>query len=309
MQNNYAQIEVWLLTGFLGSGKTTMLNALLNNEYFADKDTALVINEYGSIGIDSNLIQKQELPKYEINKGSIFCICTKTEFFKVFEQLRTNRPEIVIIEATGIAETSGIEQLLSEPMLENLFKTRCNICMVDAKNFVQTAAFLKTAVSQVEQADAVIINKIDLATANSLAQTQEIVTRLNPAAQIYKAEYGKVKSDFLTSICRQNKKSVISQNPPGKMPSSYIKTDIPLDKNVFFYTVEKLKKSILRLKGNIAFTDCNAFIEIAGQEIIVKPACQNMGNHTSFCVIGWEIEKQELTAAFEKCLYKAHQNQ
>ena len=295
-------IEVWLLTGFLGSGKTTMLNSLLAGEYFAGKDTAIVINEFGKLGIDSHLIKEKKFPTYEINKGSIFCICTKTEFIKTFQLLKHNKPDTIIIEATGIAETSGIEQLLKEPVLDNTFKIRANICLADAGSLIQTAAFLKPAISQVQQADAIVINKKDLVNSQVLSETTIFSKELNPNALITTTEYGKVSTDFLNSLKHWQHTRNISECPPQEIPSIYIKTDSPLNKKLFFQTLERLKDYILRFKGNVSFEDGKLFIEVAGKQVIQDNFCDSLGAPTAFCVIGWKIDKQQLRDAFQNCI-------
>ena len=70
---NNNPIEVWILGGYLGAGKTTALNALLSGPAFADRNPALIINEFGRIGVDGALVERRELSRYEINKGSLFC--------------------------------------------------------------------------------------------------------------------------------------------------------------------------------------------------------------------------------------------
>ena len=80
-------IDVYILTGYLGAGKTTTLNRLIGAERFAGKKLALIINEFGKMGVDGQLLLPGDYTKYEINKGSIFCICTKTDFLKALDSI------------------------------------------------------------------------------------------------------------------------------------------------------------------------------------------------------------------------------
>ena len=97
-------IDVWLLTGYLGAGKTTMLNNLLGAEMFKGKRVALVINEFGQLGIDGALVRPGEWTKFELNKGSLFCACIKVDTVKVSGIAFDIKPDVVIIEATGLAK-------------------------------------------------------------------------------------------------------------------------------------------------------------------------------------------------------------
>ncbi len=177
-------IDVWLLTGFLGAGKTTALNYLLRSPVFADRKITLVINEFGKISIDGQLVEPGAYSKYEINKGSLFCICTKTDFLRIFQEIRLLEPDVVLVEATGIAETSDLEQLLCESVLKGDFHIQANLCIVDGVNFIKTAAFLKAAVSQVRWADGLVINKTDQLSDKEIQQVTGILKELNPSAGI-----------------------------------------------------------------------------------------------------------------------------
>jgi G3E family GTPase len=83
-------IPVIIFTGYLGAGKTTSLNTLLNTDWVKSKNIALIINEFGSVGVDGKLVEPGNYAKYEINRGSIFCICTKTDFVKYMTDISEN---------------------------------------------------------------------------------------------------------------------------------------------------------------------------------------------------------------------------
>ena len=92
-------IPTILLTGFLGSGKTTLLNRLI--DHYKSKRTVLLINEFGKVGIDGELLVEGNYEKIELNKGSLFCICVRTDFIFEVETIATQiKPELLIIEAT-----------------------------------------------------------------------------------------------------------------------------------------------------------------------------------------------------------------
>lgn len=293
-----------MLTGYLGAGKTTVLNSLLTSPFFAKQKTALVINEFGKMGIDGQLVKPGDYTKYEINKGSIFCVCTKTDFIRIFQEIGRRRPDAVIIEATGIAETSDIEQLLYDSTLNDAFAIRANLCIVDALYFIQTAAFLKAAVAQVQWADGLIVNKRDLVAAQGLADVQKVLTELNPNASQRVTEFGKVEPAYLASLTHQRHEGDLFDCPPEEIPSIYIKADAAVDRRRFFETLETLKDHILRFKGDVCFADGAAFVEVAGGRIIEQPAKGTFEARTAFTVIGWKIEKQLLKDAFEQTLYK-----
>jgi len=296
------QIDIWLVTGYLGAGKTTAVNTLLRSDRFSNKKLALVINEFGKMGIDGQLIDSGDYDKFEINKGSIFCICTKTDFIRIFQEIGQLRPDVVLIEATGIAETSDIEKLLYDSTLANIFQIRANLCIIDAHYFIQTAAFLKAAIAQVQWADGLIINKKDLVSFQGLQQVQQVLKELNPAAEQIVTEFGKIEEAFLDKLTHQSREGDLFECPPEEIPSIYIKSDAMVDRDCFYETLETLKDHILRFKGDVCFQDGAMFVEIAGGLITEKPSCNAFNAKTAFTVIGWKIEKQRLENAFQQSL-------
>jgi len=105
-------IPTILLTGFLGAGKTTLLNRLI--EHYKSKRTVLLINEFGKVGIDGEMLVEGNYEMIELNKGSLFCICVRTDFIFEVERIATQiKSELLIIEATGLADTSEMEKMLS----------------------------------------------------------------------------------------------------------------------------------------------------------------------------------------------------
>jgi G3E family GTPase len=297
-------IEVWLLTGYLGAGKTTALNHLLGSQIFAGRKIALVINEFGKIGIDGRLVKPGAYAKFEINKGSIFCICTKTDFLQTFQEIRALRPEVVLIEATGIAETSDLEQLLSESVLQADFQIQANLCIVDGVNFIKTAAFLKAAVSQVRWADGLAINKADQLSDKEIKQVAGILEELNPSAVVTHTQFGKIETNFLKSLSHQSHNLPLFSCPPEEIPAVCITTDCSVNKEFFYKTIESLKSRILRLKGDVGFESGPRFVEIAGEQVTEKPSCGKFETRTAFTVIGWKIDKQQLKDAFQECIIK-----
>ena len=295
-------IEVWLLTGYLGAGKTTALNHLLTGQLFSGRKVALVINEFGKMGVDGQLIEPGSYSKYEINKGSLFCICTKTDFIRIFQQIVHQQFDTVLIEATGIAETVDLEQLLSEPILAGAFRIRANICIVDGINFIKTAAFLKAAVSQVRWADGLIINKTDQLSQERIRQITDILKELNPSAKIMHTQFAEIETDFMDTLSHSRQEGPLLTCSPEEILTAYIATDQTVNKESFYKTIDLLKDHVLRLKGDVGFDSGSCFVEVVGNQVIEKPFCGKFETRTAFTIIGWKIEKQQLKDAFEECI-------
>src|SRR3989339_720207 len=250
------KIDVWILTGYLGAGKTTALNQLLKSPEFKGKKLALIINEFGKMGVDGKLVEPGDYAKFEINKGSIFCICTKTEFLKAAQSIVSDiKPDAVIIEATGIAETADIESFVTETNIADNFRIRANICLVDAVNFTKVAAFLRPAVSQVRFADAIIINKIDCVPQSSIDTLKKLLAEINSEAKVTQAAFAKIEPDFLNGIVHTRPDAAMLEQPPENIFAISFSSDKPMLREKFTAAFESLGDKLLRLKGNIKFTD------------------------------------------------------
>jgi len=295
-------VDVYILTGYLGAGKTTTLNHLLSSTSLAERKLALIINEFGSMGVDGKLLAPGNYAKYEINKGSIFCICTKTDFIKVLSDIGDNcRPEAVFIEATGIAEPGDIESIINDPYFEGRFRVAANLCIVDAAGFTKAAPFLKPVTSQVRFADGIVVNKTDLAADGDLEKLQSVLADINPDAQIVFAENGSVPLEFVDGLNHIARPIELIQSAPAKIIACSFKTDGVVIKDKFFECVDQLGEKILRLKGNIDFGQGVVFAEIVYDRYSEKDSCGGLGDATAFTVIAWDVDKEELKESFQRC--------
>jgi len=299
-----APIDVWILSGYLGAGKTTTLNSMLKSEFFSNKNLALIINEFGNMGIDGKIVESKEHPKYEINKGSIFCICTKTDFIRYMTEISENvRPQALLIEATGIAETRDIESFVKEPHLKDRFRVRANICIVDAVNFTKAAAYFRPVTSQVRWADCVIINKTDLIRHEDVETLKELITKYNKQARIFVTSHGNIDMALLKDIRHIQRKGEALDKPPEPIFAVSFETGQPIDEKRFLEVIRKLGNKLLRLKGNVNFAHGSEYFEVVGSEIIRKPRCDNL-EKTAFVIIAWQTEKDHLTEMFESSYEK-----
>ena len=113
--------RVYLITGFLGSGKTTFLNRIIER-FPKNRKLTILMNEFGEIGIDGTLVEGDDIDMMEISRGSIFCVCVKTDFIKGLYELVTKvKPDVLIIESTGVANPSDLKRDLQLPIFGKRF--------------------------------------------------------------------------------------------------------------------------------------------------------------------------------------------
>jgi G3E family GTPase len=183
-------IPFFLVTGFLGSGKTTFLKRLLL-EHADSRRIAVIQNEFAAAGIDAHDLRATGKPFeiLEVNRGSVFCVCLLSDFVQSLESLVTEvRPDAVVLEATGLADPIAVAQLLEAPELRDRLHLAHAFCVVDASTFLRVVQSVTRAAHQVRVADTVIINKTDLAP-DQLPAIQERISSLNPFATVQTACY------------------------------------------------------------------------------------------------------------------------
>jgi len=292
-------IPVIIFTGYLGAGKTSSLNSLLKTDWVRDKNIALIINEFGSIGVDGKLVEPGNYTKYEINRGSIFCICTKTDFVKFLTDISENvKPDMMIIEATGIAETRDIESFIKEPHLKGRFAVKANICILDAVNFTKTAPYFKPVTSQLRWADCVVINKTDLVSAAEIDRLKEVIKDYNADAKVLTAEFGGFSPSALDDVVHLHREGDALDCPPEPIFSISLSSAGTVDEKKFLEVICSLGQKLLRLKGNIDFGRGSEYFEVVAGQILRGKPCPGL-DKTAFVVIAWQTEKEELKQRFE----------
>jgi G3E family GTPase len=292
-------IEVLLLTGYLGAGKTTALRHLLQLPEIASRSPALLVNEFGDVGVDGRWFDDRRYPLFEINRGSLFCICTQADLLAALREIAQLQPGLVLVEATGVAETCDLELILDQPDLAQRLRVRANICLVDALNFTKVAPFLQAARKQVAAADALVINKVDLAPPQTLAPLEELLRQMNPRAVCVRTTRGKIPFSFLDPLQHQRTRDALAIAQPESIYARSFTSRQPINRDEFLHAVNLLGSRLLRLKGHVAFADRPQpdFVESVGGEIIIRPALDPRQG-TAFTAIAFGLPDDQLQRAF-----------
>jgi G3E family GTPase len=253
-------IPVILVTGFLGAGKTTVINRLIAHFSGRVARLAVMINEFASIGIDGALVTPGDYVKIELNKGSIFCSCMRSDFIAELKKLALDvKPDLLLIEATGIARVDDLYGMMRLDGLDTLIRVQKNVCVVDARNFFKVERTLEAAGIQVEYADTVILNKIDMADDELVGRTLELIARHNSMAPVYHAAYGDISPELVfTSGTIEPIGSTNASSPPfeaKRLPEFHsfsLKLEGIIDRGAWQEFIASLPRdSILRAKGII----------------------------------------------------------
>lgn len=195
MSDTVNPIPVTVLTGYLGAGKTTMLNRILSEDH--GKRYAVIVNEFGEIGIDNDLIVESDEEIYEMNNGCV-CCTVRGDLIRVVAGLmrRPGRFDAIVVETTGLADPAPVAQTFF--MDEDVrAKTRLDavVALVDAKHLPLRLKDSREAEDQIAFADVIVLNKTDLVDEETLGRLEATIRTINPSARIHRAQRANVELD------------------------------------------------------------------------------------------------------------------
>jgi G3E family GTPase len=190
-------IPVTVLTGYLGAGKTTLLNRILTEDH--GKRYAVIVNEFGEIGIDNDLVVDTDEEVFEMNNGCI-CCTVRGDLIRVVENLAKRRGsfDAILVETTGIADPVPVAQtFFMDEEVRKFARLDAVVTLVDAKFFLDRLGDAPEAEDQVAFADVIVLNKTDLVTPEELREVEKTLRQLNPYASIHKATRSGVALDAI----------------------------------------------------------------------------------------------------------------
>jgi G3E family GTPase len=182
-------IPVTVLTGFLGAGKTTLLNRILSEPH--GQRYAVIVNEFGEIGIDNELIVATDDDVIEMNNGCI-CCTVRGDLIRILEVLmkRRSKFDAIVVETTGLANPAPVAQtFLTDDDVGAATHLDAIITVVDARFLRDRLVDTETAGRQVAFADILLLNKVDLVSAADLAMVEKHLRRINPTARIVRTNH------------------------------------------------------------------------------------------------------------------------
>lgn len=312
-----SQCPVTVLSGYLGAGKTTLLNKLLSASNAPRY--AVIVNEFGDLGIDGGLIVDSQEEIIELTNGCL-CCNVRGDLVRAIETLRPRIDEIdaLIIEASGMADPAPIAQtfLVEDDMREG-FALDAVITLVDARHCLDLLDTEPEISRQIAFADRIVITKPDLVTKEKVAQLKDRLVGINPAAPILKATYGDVPASDLIGLDAFN---IERQNLVGHHTSSHdhgtgvrsvsLSSFREVDTDLFLRWIQQLVivngPQILRTKGVIAFKGEHRRFVFQGVQTVLDGDAQDpwpSGPRESRLVfIGRELDASALEKGFYECL-------
>jgi G3E family GTPase len=291
--------KLYLLTGFLGSGKTTFLTNAL--ESLSGNKVAVIMNEFGKVGIDGTIIKREGMELVEINKGSIFCSCLQLTFVSALIDMADRNMEYVFVESSGLADPSNIGDFLEAVKVAkgDVYDYSGAICIVDGVNFLEQVEDIETVERQLKFCHLVIISKVDLIDGEKLNKVIEKVREINHKAEIVQSINGKIDYNFLEKnlVAEDWVGTEDTTNTPENKPKTLILTyDGELTKNKLTQFIDIIKDDSYRIKGFFQLEDGWNQVDVVGKRVDYKKT--NKAQENSQLVIISKIGPQIIRPIF-----------
>jgi G3E family GTPase len=201
------KIPVTVITGYLGAGKTTLLNRILTQPH--GRRYAVIVNEFGEIGIDNDLVVGADEEVFEMNNGCI-CCTVRGDLIRIIEGLlrRRGKFDAIIVETTGLADPAPVAQtFFVDAEVKEVARLDAVVTVADAKWLSERLKDAPEAKSQIAFADVIILNKADLVSDDEIGMLKGIIKKFNPRAKIITSKFS--KNEYFST---QNLYSVVLKN-------------------------------------------------------------------------------------------------
>ncbi|MFE9577101.1 CobW family GTP-binding protein [Nocardia sp. NPDC006044] len=324
---DHAKIPVTVLTGFLGSGKTTLVNHILTANH--GHRIAVIENEFGEIPIDNDLVLNADEKIIEMSNGCCLCCTARTDLIDILRSLltRSDRFDRVLIETSGLADPNPVAQtFFVDEEVARHFALDAIVTLVDAKHVrahlaeVDQHGVGSQVVDQIAFADRIVINKIDLVDAETVRAVQDSMRAINATADIITSEYAAVELADVLGIGAFDLTRTMAGDPHWLDEDTHqhdpdlTSVGVELDGRVDHRALESWLAAhlaergadVYRMKGLFAVEDDTRRFVLQGihTSFEIRPSAPWPGeNRTGKVVfIGRDLDRDELTRGLRSCL-------
>ena len=317
-----AQVPVTVLTGYLGAGKTTLLNRILSEQH--GKKYAVIVNEFGELGVDNDLVVNADEEVFEMNNGCI-CCTVRGDLIRIIEGLmkRKDKFDGILVETTGLADPGPVAQtFFTDDDVKAKTRLDAIVTVIDAKHFFGQLEQGSEAEQQVAFADVILLNKTDLVSAEELAKVEDRIRGINRYARIFHTQKSQIELEAILDKGAFDLGRILEFEPDflhsghdhhheDEVRSLSITADRPVDPDKFQKWMGALLQikgaDIFRSKGILAIDGAPRRYVYQGVHMMMDSAWGTQWKDgekrsSKLVFIGRNLDGDNLQRGFEECL-------
>jgi G3E family GTPase len=320
------KIPVTILTGYLGAGKTTLLNRILTEKH--NQKIAVIVNEYGEVGIDNQLVVDADEEILEMNNGCI-CCTVRGDLIRILKTLNLSMEQgkvkftRILIETTGLADPAPVAQtFFMDELLSEKFEVDSIVTVVDSKHVTKHLDGHDEAQEQIAFGDVIIFNKTDLISSDDLNSLEQRINQMNPTAKRLHAQNCSIDLNEILGIHTFDVDRKIEIDPhfleehhhhhhDDKVSSIAFREEKPLDldkvNHWMSYLVQEKGEDLLRYKGVLYIKGMKERIVFQGLHMLFSGRPDRRWKEserkiTELVFIGKDLNKEESEKQFKNCI-------
>lgn len=291
-------LPIALVTGFLGSGKTSFLKHIAGQR--GDRRIVYLVNEFNLRDIDGALVAADRDDVVSIPGGSIFCRCLVTEFINRLKETAAGRltdgqrPDGVVIEASGMANPQVIEDMLEETRLDADYRLATIVTVLDPRAFQRLRHTLPNILAQVESADVVLINKTDCYEDELIAETEAAVRELNARASLLKTVQARADIDLFAEHAARGLKGEYAKCRDPRYETFLDEREV-IDIEALRKALDAHGEEVYRVKGFARTADGGrVYVDYSSSGLTVEPYGGDEAPGLVWIVAGGAAEKVQI---------------
>ena len=274
-------MDLYLITGFLGAGKTTFLRQFLPQ--FAGKRLWLIINEYGKAGVDGALLKEYDAVLKEITNGSIFCACRLDRFEEELSRAVESRPDIILVEASGLSDPTSVRRVLDQPAFAPI-TYKGSVCLVDTPRLERVIHTARVCPKQLMVSSLVLLNKTDLAGPGQLEAARRAVAELNPHAVLQETRFGEFDPSWMADI-----RPLGGDEPPSRpdirLQKQLVRISPAMTLPQLTHFLRMVAEDTWRIKGVAVLEGQRLLVDCVGPSVTVTPGAPPSENENQLVLL------------------------
>ncbi len=277
--------DFYLITGFLGAGKTSLLKSLLPQ--YARQKVRLIINEFGKVGLDGALLREQGAQLKEIVNGSVFCVCRLDQFESALGEAMADTPNVIFVETSGLSDPSSIRTILANYERAGILRYCGAVCLVDAPRFRKLITTARACKKQLAVADLVLINKCDMVSEAECMLVEQLLHSIC-LADSARTTYGAITREQLERLSPSDHASEVDHRPDLTLQKESLLISPASTSRQVVQMLTLIAEDTYRIKGFLSVSDGNFLVDCVGTDVRTTPYTGSMENVNRLTLLAGE---------------------